>query len=1211
MANTLVSPGVQVTVVDESQYLPAATNSVPLVVIATASNKLSGDGAGIAPGTLAANADKLFLATSQRALSAQYGVPFFYTTTNGTPINGYELNEYGLLAAYSALGVTNQCYVLRANIDLAALTASLTRPVGNPDNGTYWLDTTTTQWGLFQWNQTKHSWTNPTPSVITNTEYLDGGVPSQSYGSIGQYTVVATNTTNPIYFKRGGPTSDQTPDTLISSLYNTWVQIGSTEWQSAWASVQGSTTPTSITAGQTFTINSQLITVPTTPDNTVDGIVDAITTASINGVYAANIGGSLQLYNDSTSSGVNIAIGNIVGNGTSAVATFNSVQGSAPFAVGSTIIIDNSGNTAFNGTKIVSGCSNASVTFASTVNVTAAGGYVGTPSGTVVIANGTGTSLTTLGITPGTYYAPFYQNSPGYTVPTWSTGGSSAIGVTGSIWQKSNSVNHGTSLVMKEYNSTLGVYVIKSVPVYANENDALYGLDPSNGGEAIPAGSLYAKSYPYNQGTAGYSIFERYVTGSTVVTGNTTTPTFTSGDTFTIGASQPGTTSNTWAYNVVINGTTAVDFVSAVSSADIPYVSASISSTGAIIMTHSAGGDITLISTNGIPITDAGFIPGTTFLVRQRYVAGQPDGSILSNWVGSPTFTYTASDVGPDQNPTDGTYWYYSDPTQVDIMIQNNGVWMGYQNVSSDSRGYDLTLTNATGPIISATAPTTQTDLAQSPLVYGDLWVNTSDLENYPLLYRWQSIDGVDQWVQIVNTDQTESSGILFQDARWAPNGTTDPVGDALPTIESLLTSNYLDPDAPNALLYPTGILLWNTRRSGFNVKTYQSNYFNNQTYPTYEWDSTTSYTIGEYVQYDNLVYACIENNTNQTPDTATAYWSIQTVTNTWLSATGSRPDGAPYMGRQSQRALIVEAMRAAIDTNTQIREEQNSYNLIAATGYPEVAPNLEALNNEINNVAFAIIDTPLRLTPEDVATWSSDNNGLGLPTGDGNLAAGDPYGATFYPSCQTTDLSGNYCVTYPSHMMVRTILRSDEVAYPWLAPAGTRRGLVDNAFQLGYLNGITGVFETLSVGQSLRDVLYSNQINPITYIPGVGITNFGNKTLQATTTALDRINVARLVCFIRARLEAIGKQYLFEPNDQITRTGISNSITSLMIDLVSKRGIYDYLVVCDSTNNTPTTIDQNQLWVDIAIEPVKAVEFIYIPLRIENTGAIAAQAAA
>jgi phage tail sheath protein FI len=139
--------------------------------------------------------------------------------------------------------------------------------------------------------------------------------------------------------------------------------------------------------------------------------------------------------------------------------------------------------------------------------------------------------------------------------------------------------------------------------------------------------------------------------------------------------------------------------------------------------------------------------------------------------------------------------------------------------------------------------------------------------------------------------------------------------------------------------------------------------------------------------------------------------------------------------------------------------------------------------------------------------------------------------------------------------------------------------------------------------------VLYENSINPITFIPGVGITNFGNKTATTVTTALDRINVARLVAFVRGRLETIGKQYLFEPNDQITRNQIKNSIDSLMIDLVAKRGIYDYLVICDLTNNTPARIDRNELYVDIAIEPVKAVEFIYIPVRIKNTGEIAAGA--
>ena len=105
----------------------------------------------------------------------------------------------------------------------------------------------------------------------------------------------------------------------------------------------------------------------------------------------------------------------------------------------------------------------------------------------------------------------------------------------------------------------------------------------------------------------------------------------------------------------------------------------------------------------------------------------------------------------------------------------------------------------------------------------------------------------------------------------------------------------------------------------------------------------------------------------------------------------------------------------------------------------------------------------------------------------------------------------------------------------------------------------------------------------------------------------MDRINVARLIAFMRGRLQIIGKQYLFEPNDQITRNQISNAITSLMIDLVAKRGIYDYLVICDNSNNTPATIDANELWVDIAIEPVTAVEFIYIPVRIMATGQIAA----
>jgi hypothetical protein len=303
----------------------------------------------------------------------------------------------------------------------------------------------------------------------------------------------------------------------------------------------------------------------------------------------------------------------------------------------------------------------------------------------------------------------------------------------------------------------------------------------------------------------------------------------------------------------------------------------------------------------------------------------------------------------------------------------------------------------------------------------------------------------------------------------------------------------------------------------------------------------------------------------------------------------------------------VVAALKSGMDTQEVLREEQTAFNLLACPQYPELIINMVALNNERSNTAFIVGDTPLRLGPSgnELVSWATNANGLGNG-GEAGITISDPYLGVFYPSCQTTDLGGQPVVQPPSHMMLRTIVRSDEVAFPWLAPAGTRRGVIDNALTLGYINSTTGEFNTLGVNQGLRDVLYELDINPITFVPGVGITNFGNKTATNVATALDRINVSRLIAFLRGRLQEIAKTYLFEPNDQITRNEITNAINGLMIDLVNKRGIYDYLVVCDLTNNTPARIDRNELYVDIAIEPVKAVEFIYIPLRLKNTGEIA-----
>lgn len=1100
----LVSPGVEVTVIDESQYIPSAVNTVPYFLVATAQNKVSSDGVTVAAGTLAANANKTYLITSQRDLAATFGVPFFYNTTTGTPINGYELNEYGLLAAYSALGVTNRAYVQRVDIDLTELTASLSRPVGQPNNNTYWLDTSTSTWGIFEWNQTSSTWTNKTPLIVSSVADVVGGdgtdpvadnTPLTSIGSIGDYAVVAIDPYIIGYYKR----SD-----------NTWVQIGSDAWKLAWPTVVGTNAPTSLTQGNTIIINGQTVAVPVTA--TVSGLAGAINVAlSGLGVTASVSGGKLALYADSQASSDGSSL------------TSNGIISIEPGLV--------------NGQAL----------------------------------------LTALGLTQDTYAAPDYVSSYSYQVPRWRTTDVEGGRPTGSVWQNLSSANNGLNLAVKRYSTTLGAWVQQNCPAYENDANAIYGLDPSGGGKNIPVGTTYAQYYTTNYlssplNTFGMTLFSRYAIGATEITGtevvSSGTP-FTPGDSFTLLASQVGTSTFSIA-TVTIGGTgTASDFIAAISAAGVQYVSASLNSSGNIVLSHSQGGAMSVDNISGTALVDAGFTENTP----KCYISGRNSAFLnMSNFVTSPLFTYASDNTSPDQDPANGRLWYYSTVSEVDIMIQDNGIWQGYQNVTNDVRGFNLSLTNASGPIIAASAPTTQNNTAESPLQYGDLWIDSSDLENYPMIYRWEPVNGVDQWVPVDTTDQVTENGVLFADARWAPNGTTDPVADPFPTIESLLTSDYLDLDAPDPALYPQGMLLWNTRRSGYNVKSFQSNYFNATAYP------------------DDVLPA---------------------VKSTWLTASGNKDNGSMWSGRLAQRQMIVKAFKSGIDTSIAAREEQNEFNIVATPGYPELTPNMIALSNERNNTLFVVADTPMRLSNagNDLVAWATNNNGQGLITEDGNVATSN-YAAAFYPSCQTTDLSGNTVVAPPSHMMVRTILRSDAVSYPWLAPAGTRRGVIDNATAIGYIDAATGEFQQIGVSQAVRDILYERNINPITFIPGVGITNFGNKTTTTTTTALDRINVARLICFLRARLEQIGKLYLFEPNDEITRNEITNTCNSLMIDLIAKRAIYDYLVVCDLSNNTPARIDRNELWVDIAIEPVKAVEFIYIPLRIKNTGEISGAAA-
>lgn len=1064
----LVSPGVEVSVVDQSQYLPAPTNSVPYILIATAQDKTSGTSTATASGTTLANANKINLITSQRELVSTYGNPTFYNTSAGTPINAYELNEYGLLAAYSVLGISNRAYVQRVNVDTNQLAASLTRPLGASDNNSYWLDATETQWGIHEWTSTTSSFNNETPTVITSTDDLSGGIPKASIGAIGDYAVVATNAANPVYYKNRS---------------NAWVLVGSDDWHNSWPTVQGTVTSPLLTIGHSIVINGTTV---TNGGTTATTLANAINSASIAGVTAAVVNNKIEIYADSAVS-----------------------------SDGSSL------------------------------------------EGALLLANGSGTILTDAGLTANTYYYPRLQQSQHYSNPRWAST-DTAPRPTGSVWIKTTAVNNGADITVKNYNSTTELWSTVSAPLYENDQTALKNIDPAGGGINVAANTLYVQYDSTEADNATYKIFKRYTTGATTATSTNTAPTLTTSDQFTISASVKNSTAMSTAVTATISGTTAADFVAAFNAANVANTVASVVN-GAVRISHSQGGVIVLKDSTGTPLVDAGI---TSALDNVK--AGNNSDVIVSNYV---PLTYTASATAPTQDPANDTYWYHSATDEVDILIQDGGAWKGYQSVSNDARGFDLSQCSPAGPIVSATAPTTQSDA--SALVYGDLWISTADLDNYPKIYRWEVADSVDQWVALDNSDQTTQSGVLFADARWGTAGTVDPVTDDVPTIVSLLTSTYVDIDAPTATLYPEGTLLFNTRRSGNTVKQFKVNYFNSTTFPT-----------------DVL----------------------PTQKDAWVNTSGNKADGSPYMGRKAVRKIIVAALEAGIDANTSIREEQKQFNLLAAPGYPELIDNLVALNNDRNNTGFVVGDTPFRLSDNatDVVNWATDANGAGLDSEDG-LSTADPYVAVFYPNVRTNDLAGNKVVAPASHAMLRTLVKSDEIGYPWLAPAGGLRGTIDNAEALGYVNSQTGEFQQISVRQALRDTLYENKVNPLTFVPGSGLQNYGNKTIASTPSALDRINVARLVAYVRDRLEVLGKSYIFEPNDTVTRNEVKNACEQLLNDITAKRGVYDYLVVCDDTNNTPERIDRNELYVDIAIEPTKSVEFIYIPLRIKNTGDIEA----
>ena len=1162
----LQSPGVQVTVIDESFYTPAEPGTTPLIVVATAQDKVNGAGTGTASATTQANAGKAFKLTSQRDLVDLFGVPFFEKTASSTPVHGSERNEYGLLAAYSLLGVSNAAFIVRADVDLDQLEAQADAPGANPTNGQWWIDTRATAFGIQEWNGAGptivggQKFATKLPIILTDNDSskIESNAPKASVGAIGDYAVVfqtvdgtGTFTADQeyarIYYKSAGNGGIGAGGTGVAA--GEWVLVGSPEWKASHSVVSGTSVSGSVTYN--LYINNSLI----SGSGTINDIATAIRGANIVGVTAQAVNNRLFVYSD--------------------------------------------GRSAADGTP---------------------GDSTG-PDGLVLFENGT-SNWSSLGITAGLYNAPKLQQTPHTSVPTYKRSeNTDTVGgyPTGSIWIKTTEPNQGARWRASRWNSATTSWVVYEAPIHASTTSALYSLDRSNGGTGIAVDALFVQSnadeasgFDLTPETASFRVWRRANAGATTITSKVISGAGTGAKSFTIAESLKNTTvlsdtinPQTGAFTgvsapVTVSfpasgagslGNTAADaetIAAAINAAGFTNIEASLvevtPTTFRLQISHKLGGDFKIADTNGVitAIFDGTYNLNTLTGTANLYPKAAGDvvyTYLASNWQPLAASNFEASNDAPTNEPTDGQLWYNPTFADVDIMIHNGETWVGYRNTHSPFADTNTTR-NGYLPMVSASNP------YASGVTTGDLWISTADLENYPTIYRYDSgltaLAAESRWVLIDKTDQTTEEGVLFTDARYGISGAT---GDVAGSIADLAVSNFLDFDAPDPALYPRGMLLWNLRRSGGNVKRYANSYV-----------STTE----DNPRFDNT-------NSPLGQTFASGQSMSGYATDRWVTASPNNEDGSGSFGRKAQRGVVVAAMKSAVDTSSEIRdEERRNFNLIAAPGYPELMSNLVNLNIDRGVTAFVVGDTPLRLPADatSLTNWGTNAN-LVTDNGDDGVVTYDEYLATFYPNGFTTDLSGSNAVVPASHMMLRTIALSDNVSYPWFAPAGTRRGGITNATAVGFIDSLSGEFQTVALNEGQRDTLYDLKINPIPFFNGVGLVNYGQKTRARNASALDRINVARLVVYLRSQLNKLARPYIFEPNDKITRDEIKQAVESLLLELVGLRALYDFAVVCDESNNTPARIDRNELYVDIAIEPVKAVEFIYIPLRVKNTGEI------
>ena len=296
-----------------------------------------------------------------------------------------------------------------------------------------------------------------------------------------------------------------------------------------------------------------------------------------------------------------------------------------------------------------------------------------------------------------------------------------------------------------------------------------------------------------------------------------------------------------------------------------------------------------------------------------------------------------------------------------------------------------------------------------------------------------------------------------------------------------------------------------------------------------------------------------------------------------------------------------VNTLKRAINTISD--PEQTEINLAVVPGITKPVITNHLIDTcERRADALAVIDLEGGYTPShEAASGASVGSAASVVANAKTRALNTSYACAYHPWIQSKDELGTGKMLWlpPSIAALGTFASNDKVAAPWFAPAGfTRGGLTNGAAGIP----VAGVREHLT--RKMRDSLYENNINPIAKFPAEGIVIFGQKTLQASDSALDRVNVRRMMLHVKKGISRIASTLLFDQNVDVTWKRFSGQANAFLSDVQSQLGLTEYRVVLDETTTTPDLVDRNTMYAKVFLKPARSIEFIAIDFVIQKTGA-------